>query len=260
MPEALRQLIDISGAQGPIDWEQAKAAGVEGAIVKLTEGASRESPSWMTHSLAVYQAASELGAYHFGRPDLPAGADPIQDAIGEAAFFLEHVDELAARGIVQSIRPALDLEKGKGSLTDENLVRWALTFCEEVCAAFDLSGMLIYANRSYIRHLATGAASLGRNEELAAHGLWIVHPDSPAVPVEAHEIWPEASLWQRGDEDVSWCPDPVLFDDVLISSNVTISSATICAEEFRAISRLCRRAARHYEAIAKCLESGGKCR
>lgn len=89
---ATHELIDLASFQhpgnAPIDWAQVKAAGIEGVIVKLTEGVSYVNP-WIDRSqnplgaddIADAQAAGlVVSGYHFLHPEI--------DGVSQAQFCL----------------------------------------------------------------------------------------------------------------------------------------------------------------------------
>ncbi len=68
------QGIDISHWQGSINWSSVKAAGIDFAWMKATEGTSYKDPSFNTNYPAAHAAGVIRGAYHFARPDVSSGA------------------------------------------------------------------------------------------------------------------------------------------------------------------------------------------
>lgn len=58
-------LIDVSHYQGTINWAQLAAAGVDGAYVKVTDGASGVDANWQTNHAGARAAGIPVGPYHF---------------------------------------------------------------------------------------------------------------------------------------------------------------------------------------------------
>jgi lysozyme len=89
--------IDVSTWQGQIDWRAARAAGVNFAYLKATEGGDRVDPAFRQNWAAARAAGVPRGAYHFFYHCRPA--------IEQARWFLSHVprDSLA-------LPPVLDME------------------------------------------------------------------------------------------------------------------------------------------------------
>ena len=89
--------IDVSRFQAPIDWPTARAAGVNFAFIKATEGGDRVDPGFAGHWQGAGRAGVRRGAYHFFYFCTSAEA--------QARWFLENVPR--ERG---ALPPALDLE------------------------------------------------------------------------------------------------------------------------------------------------------
>lgn len=89
--------IDVSTWQGDINWRAARAAGVNFAFLKATEGGDRADPAFRHNWAAARAAGVPRGAYHFFYHCRPA--------IQQARWFVAHVprDSLA-------LPPVLDME------------------------------------------------------------------------------------------------------------------------------------------------------
>ncbi|SPJ25352.1 GH25 family lysozyme [Palleronia abyssalis] len=89
--------IDLSRWQGDIDWTAARAAGVNFAWIKATEGGDRIDPMFAAHHDAAQRAGVAVGAYHFfywcGPPET------------QARWFIQNVPRRAG-----DLPPVLDLE------------------------------------------------------------------------------------------------------------------------------------------------------
>ncbi len=57
--------IDVSGHQGIIDWDRLKAAGIEFAYIKASEGETFNDPRFSRNWYGAEQAGIPRGAYHF---------------------------------------------------------------------------------------------------------------------------------------------------------------------------------------------------
>jgi len=75
--------IDIARYQPPIDWRQAKAAGVSFAFIKATEGGDMVDPMFAQHWDAAGRAGVPRGAYHFWYHCRPA--------VEQARWFIDTV-------------------------------------------------------------------------------------------------------------------------------------------------------------------------
>ncbi|MFI7287058.1 lysozyme [Streptomyces anulatus] len=68
------QGIDVSHWQGAINWGSVKAAGIDFAYMKATEGTSFKDSRFSANYTGSYNAGLIRGAYHFARPDVSNGA------------------------------------------------------------------------------------------------------------------------------------------------------------------------------------------
>ena len=65
------RLIDISSNNPhPINWAAVRAAGIDGVMVKATEGITYVSPTFGSDYTAARAAGLRAGAYHFWHPEL----------------------------------------------------------------------------------------------------------------------------------------------------------------------------------------------
>ena len=89
--------IDVSTWQGEIDWRRARAAGVNFAFLKATEGGDRLDPAFRQNWAAARAAGVPRGAYHFFYHCRPA--------IQQARWFIAHVPSDPS-----ALPPVLDME------------------------------------------------------------------------------------------------------------------------------------------------------
>ncbi|EKE43977.1 glycosyl hydrolase, family 25 [Oceaniovalibus guishaninsula JLT2003] len=89
--------IDVSRWQAAPDWNAARAAGVNFAFLKATEGGDRLDPAFGSHSEGAARAGIPVGAYHFFYFCTPA-----ED---QARWFIANVPRRAG-----NLPPVLDLE------------------------------------------------------------------------------------------------------------------------------------------------------
>ncbi|MGH3657103.1 MAG: GH25 family lysozyme [Micromonosporaceae bacterium] len=68
------QGIDVSAAQGSVDWNAVRAAGVQFAYLANTRGTSQKDPAFNTNYPAAYRAGVIRGAVHVAVPSLSGGA------------------------------------------------------------------------------------------------------------------------------------------------------------------------------------------
>lgn len=87
--------IDVSLYQKVINWHQVKAAGVDFAYIKATQGNNITDPRFAANWVAAKSAGIQRGAYHFFK----------FGAMGQAAYFLRAL--VSDRG---ELSPAVDVE------------------------------------------------------------------------------------------------------------------------------------------------------
>ena len=79
----LSQGMDVSSAQGSVDWQAAFNLGARFAYVKATEGTTYTNPSFAQQYNGSYNIGMIRGAYHFAHPDSSTG-------LAQADYFLAH--------------------------------------------------------------------------------------------------------------------------------------------------------------------------
>ncbi len=120
--------MNVSAAQGTIDWDAAWKAGARFAYIKATESTSYFSPYFAAQSAGASRVGMLHGAYHFATPDTSSG--PAQ-----ADYFLAHGGGWSADG--QTLPPLLDIEynpNGAGcyGMSQAGMVTWIRNFVDEV--------------------------------------------------------------------------------------------------------------------------------
>lgn len=89
--------IDISRFQTGIDWNAARASGVNFAFIKATEGGDLVDPMFGDHWRGAGRAGVRRGAYHFWYHCRPAAE--------QARWYIRHVPK-----VVGALPPVLDME------------------------------------------------------------------------------------------------------------------------------------------------------
>ena len=90
--------VDVSDAEGSVDWAAAKGGGIGFAYVKATQGTTFEASTFATNWAGTKAAGIRRGAYHFFNPTL--------DGVAQADWFLSKVGTLEPG----DLPPALDIE------------------------------------------------------------------------------------------------------------------------------------------------------
>jgi len=188
--------IDVSNWQGTIDWQQVKAAGVQFAFIKASEGIDFQDPFFAANIKEARLAGIACGAYHFFQPMHPVDS--------QAENFLSMIGALE-KG---DLPPVLDVETPAAwsllPLTDR--VNAVTNWMSLVEAKLGITP-LIYMSSSF------AGSVLGSASGLAKYPLWVAHYTQSAVPwVPApFQSW---SFWQysntgkidgiTGDVDLDW--------------------------------------------------------
>lgn len=113
---SVQLVVDVSNAQGQVDWRLVAEAGVHGAFYKATEGRHFVDAFQAANRAGAARAKIHAGAYHFARPDL-------NDPNDEADHFANVLGTLHPFEMV----PALDLEVA-GHTGAHDATAWARAF------------------------------------------------------------------------------------------------------------------------------------
>lgn len=93
--------LDVSGHQGPVDWDAVRAKGATFAYVKATEGTGFKNPQFSQQYSGSYRVGLIRGSYHFALPDRSTGA-------AQANYFVDNGGGWSADG--KTLPGALDIE------------------------------------------------------------------------------------------------------------------------------------------------------
>lgn len=176
--------IDISHHQGEIDWQSVRAAGVEFAFIKATEGTTFVDPRFKTNWKQAKEAGLIRGAYHFFRT-----TSPLE---GNIANIIQTVGELEPG----DLPIALDLEV-PNQWTDlamikrtELILRWT----EGVSKHFtSMSKPILYLSPNFANEILSNQAVLG------SHRLWLAHYTTASQP-RVPQPWSDWTFWQHTDK------------------------------------------------------------
>lgn len=182
-------ILDVSYHQGAIDWEKAKAADVEAAIIKATgEETAGPVPFKDSRFLGNWRMAKDagirVGAYHFMDGERGSGS-----GLAEANFFLETV-EMAGGFQPGDIRPVLDVEWPPGRLFDVTQLAECANHVWERCG----KAPIIYTGRWYWDRIQDRDFF----DWLGGCPLWIAGytKTCPSAP----KPWLNVALWQFTDK------------------------------------------------------------
>lgn len=181
--------LDCSKYQQNITWNQAKAAGIQFAFVKITEGTTYHEDSLYNvkaRVLSAQQNGIKIGYYHFARPgDVSV---PEDDAKAEAQNVLGHIGFLP----VANLPLAFDIEAYASTVVWDNKIdhmnRFITTFIQ-ILKQHNIS-VIIYSYKSF---LDTNASP-----NFGSYPLWIAaYLNNPEIslPVVPNG-WNNWKIWQ----------------------------------------------------------------
>jgi len=168
--------IDVSHYQGVIDWAKVKAAGIQFAFIKATDGATGTDPMFATNVKGCMAVGLPWGAYHFFRPG--------ENAAAQAAHFLSVADFIVT-GIAcgKVLPPALDLELGPLTFAE------AMIWLDQVDEALGNTPM-VYISPAF------AAANIEPGDPAGAYPLWIAEYGPRATPT-IPDPWGGWEFWQH---------------------------------------------------------------
>ena len=167
------KVVDISSYQGTPDFGQVRAAGVEGVIVKATEGvdypqnSSSYSRQYATNLANARTAGLLVGHYHFARPE-------HHSAAAEFDWFHRHADVRAPDWVV------LDSESSAGSTA------WVSDWLGRAASTYG-KRPIFYSYAPWIRSHLDASTPIDADLWLAGYG-----PTAPLVPGP----WSSWGAWQ----------------------------------------------------------------
>jgi GH25 family lysozyme M1 (1,4-beta-N-acetylmuramidase) len=175
--------IDVSHYQGTINWSSVKAAGIQFAYIKATEGTTYKDPTFNTNYLNAYNARVIRGAYHFAQPGSSSGAT-------QAAYFATHGGAWSADNL--TLPGMLDLEGGCYGLSQSAMQSWILDFYNTY-KSYTSRDVVIYTSASWWNTCTGGWSGMSARSPLFA-ASWTSASD-PTIP----SGFPYATLWQYTD-------------------------------------------------------------
>jgi len=170
--------IDVSYAQGKIDWQKVKAMEEDSvhitfAFIKATEGLLTVDPYFQRNWREAPKAGIICGAYHFFRP--------AKDGKWQAHFFLQNVKWEAG-----DLPPVVDIETL--DKTDPAKMRAQLqsflTFVENKTH----TPPIIYSGLSFYADYLAG--------HFDRYKIWIAHYNQPELNISAGTNW---AFWQHSE-------------------------------------------------------------
>ena len=173
------QGIDVSYAQGKIDWPQVRAmtedsVRVRFVFIKATEGLLTVDPYFKRNWREAAKAGIVCGAYHFFRPK--------KDGLWQARFFLQNVK--LEKGDLPAV---VDIEVLDG-VSPEKMRQRLKDYLNKVTSSTGVKP-IIYTGISFYQDYLQGYFD--------DYPLWIAHYYQPALQLTENASW---SFWQHSDK------------------------------------------------------------
>ena len=182
-------ILDISGHNGEVDFTKVKAAGIEGVMLKCSEGDSYLAPKFQPNYEKALAAGLKVGAYHFLR------ADTTQEAAKEGRWFGQ-----CCEGLTLELGMALDIEHegvnwDAAKLTVRNACNIVETFAQNAAkygreALYQEQKLWVYSTKDYFNRYLTDA-------QLVAYPKWLANPDKLAFDREVKMCSTAGVVWWR---------------------------------------------------------------
>lgn len=166
-------LIDVSNAQGNVDWGKVRRAGIQGAWLKATEGSDYNDAYFEANRRRARAAGVRVGAYHFARPE-------HNTAKTEADHFCHAIGKPGRR----DLKPVLDME-GFGSES------WAHQFSKRVRDNIGVTP-IFYTYSAWLEE--------HKFEAPVGNGLWIANYDGILHPPLTPKPWKKYVAHQYTDK------------------------------------------------------------
>ncbi|WP_381792532.1 lysozyme [Streptomyces niveus] len=178
------QGIDVSNWQGSINWASVKAAGIDFAYMKATEGTNFKDASFNANYTNSYNAGLIRGAYHFARPNSSNGAT-------QANYFASNGGGWSKDG--KTLPGVLDIEGNPSGascygLSTTQMRTWVNDFYNTYKARTGRD-VVIYTTASWWNSCTGNWTGMA-----AKSPLWVAHwgTTSPNIPAG----FPTWTIWQ----------------------------------------------------------------
>ncbi len=199
--EILTKGIDVSYANGKIDWEKTKS-NIDFAILRCGYGSdytSQDDAQWLNNITACEKYGIAYGVY------LYSYATTVEKAKSEAA----HVIRLL-KGHNPDMPVFLDLEESRiSALSKDKILEIAKVFCQEITSAGYLYGT--YSNKHWFTNYLT-------DEWYDKYPKWLAQYNNKVTYTGTYDIWQYSSTGSvsgiTGNVDMNYCYTSYLKGDV----------------------------------------------
>lgn len=166
--------MDVSSYETSIDWPTAKAAGIEFAFIRVSDGLQYHDPKFATYWAGAAAAGVYRGAYQFFRPD--------QDPIAQADYMLAQLGPHTK----WDLPPAIDVEVTDG-MAPADVAAAVRAWVAHVEAAIGRPPIIYAGYYSWQDYVG--------DANLTAYPLWHAQYTSAACP-NIPTPWTRWTIWQ----------------------------------------------------------------
>lgn len=176
--------VDVSAAQGSIDWSAVRGDGFAFAFLKATVGSGQTDPRFGSSWEACRDAGLMRAAYHV--------LDPSVSAMKQARRFLN-----VARPQMGDLPPALAVASPRGA-SPAALLDCAAEWLEIVGGTIGAKPVVATAARLWNRLIDGAEGADVAAAPFGEHPLWVIAPgaDEPQVP----RSWDDWTFWRAEDD------------------------------------------------------------
>ena len=166
--------IDVSVYQGTIDWTKVKAAGIQFAYIRVSDGTGSHDSKFAANWANARAAGVLRGVYQFFRED--------EDPIAQADLLLDAMGALEA----DDLPPAIDVESVDGA-SGATIVANVKTWMDRIAAGSGRRA-IIYTGRPF------WDSNTGSSTAVNDHTLWIPNWGVTCPSISA--AWSDWGFWQ----------------------------------------------------------------
>jgi beta-glucosidase-like glycosyl hydrolase len=179
--------MDVSSAQGNVDWQAAYNNGARFAYVKATEGTTYTNPYFAQQYNGSYNIGMIRGAYHYAHPDSSSGT-------AQADYLLAHGGGWSGDG--QTLPPALVLQPGASAtcygLSAAAMVSWIKAFSDDVHTKYSKYPM-IYTTFSWWNTCTANSSAFAATNPFWIASYTATAPTSIPAGTATWTMWQNAS-------------------------------------------------------------------
>ena len=178
--------IDVSVHNGSVEWAKVKAAGIDYAFCKTSEGGDWEDSTWTSARVtAMRKAGVQVGVYHYLRPRRDrSGAE-------EMKFFMKQAQS-AGWGKEGDLRPVIDFEEN-GDLSGGKVLAYLSSAVDELKAITGKTPIIYTGGPFWDANTNSYSNNFGCPLWLAAY---VTNPDKYLPAAWNHAGW---AIWQHTD-------------------------------------------------------------